>query len=200
MGPFKREFEYFLILCRTLNISQAAEEAGIQQAGLSKSLKLMESYFEKPLFYRTHRGLKMTPFGEIVKANLLKANELWDQSLGKDLTTLEEVVGTLRIGSHTTIALNSFRQFFPELCETHDGLNLEIVLKKSPEITKDVVDFQLDIGIVANPVQHPDLVIVPLTKEFIAFWGMQNTKHKKVLYYNPGDDSNCSHLEKIQVL
>ena len=69
--------------------------------------------------------------------------------------------------------------------ERHRGLRLRLELKRSSEITKSVIDFNIDVGVVANPIEHPDLVIVPLYKEFIGFWGQKNKDHEQTLYYNP---------------
>ena len=182
MSPFKREFEYFLLLCQTLNISDAAEQAGIQQAGLSKSLKVMESFFEKPLFYRTNRGLKMTPLGEILRENISKTMSIWEESFEKDLGQLSEVVGRY---TNPTIGVTLVSKFFPYICEAYQGLKLDLELKKSSETTKDIIERNIDFGIVANPAQHPDLVIVPVASEFIACWSKTKTPKMKVLYYNP---------------
>ena len=185
MKPFKQEYEYFLLLCKNLNISKAAEEAGIQQAGLSKSLKTLEDQIKKPLFYRTNRGLKLTAYGEIFRDVLIKSSIIWDSSLETELSKLAQISGTYRIGVHPSIAINVLFKFFPELIEEYDGLKLKLELKKSQEVTQEVIDHKCDFGIVANPIRHPDLVIVKLHKEFIACWSSHKKIEKKVLYYNP---------------
>lgn len=182
MKPFKREYDYFLLLCETLNISKAAEEAGIQQAGLSKSLKVLEDNFEQPLFHRTNRGLKLTRLGKELRKILLETKNSWDERLEKSLGKSDKVAGRFKIGAHPTVAINFLPRFFPQLCEKHPGLNLDLVLDRSAHITDQIINFDIDFGIVANPKAHPDLVIIPLRREYVALWGKDLSE---VLYYNP---------------
>ncbi|HXH30801.1 MAG TPA: LysR family transcriptional regulator [Bacteriovoracaceae bacterium] len=185
MTPFKREYEYFLLLCKNLNVSVAASEAGIQQAGLSKALKALEEQLKKPLFHRTNRGLLLTTYGEIFRDVLLSTSVQWENSLEEELAKLSEVTGTYKIGAHPVVAVNLLSKFFPGLNEENEGLKLKLELKRSAEVTRDVIDFKLDFGLVANPVRHPDLIIVRLQKEYIACWGSTSKAPRKVLYYNP---------------
>jgi len=185
MGPFKREFEYFLLLCETLNISKASEEAGIQQAGMSKSLKQLEFDFGQELFYRSNRGLILTPFGAKIQKNIIKAKVAWENSLEKDKLDIIEVSGKFSLGFHPSIALSFAPSFIPSLTEKYNHLKLELVFKKSSDVTKAVIGHEINCGIVVNPQAHPDLVIVPLNTEFIASWSKTKRPKVKVLYFNP---------------
>ncbi|MDH4469170.1 MAG: LysR family transcriptional regulator [Bacteriovoracaceae bacterium] len=185
MRPFKQNYEYFLLLCQYLNISSAAQEAGIQQAGLSKALRALEEEFKKPLFFRTHRGLQLTSYGETFRSLLIKTMIHWDSSLENEMSKFSEVLGTFTIGIHKSVAINILANFFPSLNNDFPDLKLKLELKKSSEVTKSIIDYQMDFGIVANPIQHPDLIISKLQKEFIACWENKKNDHQKILYYNP---------------
>lgn len=89
------------------------------------------------------------------------------------------MVGTYKLGLHSFIAANILPKFLPGLIEEHEGLKIEIELKRSSEVTKDVVNYKLDIGLVANPIRHPDLVIIKLYKEYIGFWSNPKKIEKK---------------------
>ncbi len=52
----------------------------------------------------------------------------------------------------------------------HPRLNLTLRHDLSRKITEDVISMGTDIGIVVNPVQHPDLVILPLCKDKFTLW------------------------------
>lgn len=184
MSPFKKELEYFLILCDCLKISEAAEKAGIQQAGMSKALKSLESSFGGQLFYRTNRGLKLTPLGKVLQQGIHKSSKTWEDCLSENLNAIRDIAGSFILGIHKTVATNSIGNFFPKLSEQYPGLDLKLRLKSSTEITKAVVDHEIDMGIVAKPHHHPDLVITPLLDEFIGLWSVKPKNHKKVLYYN----------------
>lgn len=185
MTPFKKEIEYFLLMCQRLNMGQAAEEAGIQQAGMSKALKSLEQQWGKELFYRTNRGLIMTPFGEVVRQSLLRAHRIWDASLEHDVKELQELVGSFTLSTHPTIAMSLISTFFAELCESYPGIKINLEFKRSAEATKDVIEFKSQLAIVVNPIQHPDLIIHPISSEYVGCWQRTTKDHEKVLYYNP---------------
>lgn len=185
MTPLKREYEYFLLLCETLNISIAAEKAGIQQAGLSKSLKSLELHYDQPLFYRTNRGLIITPYGEILKNNLIKIQESWDEKFEKDLSVLDEIGGRYTLGVHPTIAISHLNKFYPKLLEKQSSLSLHLEFQSSNETIKDIIEHKLNFGIVASAKTHPDLVMIKLVKEMVCCWSTTAKPKNNIIYYNP---------------
>jgi DNA-binding transcriptional LysR family regulator len=186
MNPLKKDLQYFLILCETQNISAAAEAAGIQQPGLSKSLKSLEAELDAPLFYRVHRGLKLTPLGESLKSSLFKINELWNELLDESLEKLEAIAGNFTLGVHQTIGENSLDKFYTDIVEKNRGLTLKLVFKRSPEVVEGVIQQEIDFGIVAEPFSHPDLVMKKLKTEYLGLWSaVRSPDQDSMLYYNP---------------
>ncbi len=198
MTPFKKEFEYFLLLCETLNISEAAIQAGIQQAGLSKSLKSLEEQFGNPLFYRTNRGLIITPFGEILKSNLSSLRETWEGQFEKDISFLDDIAGRYTIGVHPTIAISHISKFYPLLIEKNPSLSLHLEFQNSHDTIKDVIEHKLNFGIVASAKVHPDLVMIKLAKETVFCWGNSSKPKHKIVYYNPDMINIIGSLKRFQ--
>lgn len=185
MTPFRKEYEYFLSLASELNISKAAEKIGVQQAGLSKSLRNLELDLGRELFYRTNRGLLLTPFGKILQKNLIATIDSWQHSFAREEKRFQRIWGKFKFGMHPTLAQNFSPEFFPRICETYPELDLEMVLKSSSQVTKDVIEHNIQFGIVANPEKHSDLIIHKLNEEFVACWSSTPKNYKKILYYNP---------------
>lgn len=185
MGPLQKEYEYFLVLCETQNISRASEILGMQQGGLSKALKKLETSLGGQLFIRKGRGLKRTELADLLQVQLLTLKENWRSGLTKQRETLEELSGSLTIGAHPTIAIDFLSKGLPKLNEKYENLNISLILKKSAEILRDVIEHDIDFGIVANPTYHPDLVIRKLDREYVGIWGRSNKDRSRVIYYNP---------------
>lgn len=185
MNPFKKELSYFIELAKTLNISQASEKIGVQQAGISKALKNLENELGYDLFYRTNRGLILTPRGKILESNLTIALDTWNDHYFKDQKIFERISGQFSIGMHPTLAQNFSPRFLPNICEKYPELDVQITLNRSSIVTRQVIDHEIHFGIVANPIKHPDLVIKKLAEEYIACWSRDKSPKRKVLYYNP---------------
>ena len=93
MGPFQKEYDYFLTLCETLNISRASEILGMQQGGLSKPLKKLEKSLGTELFIRKGRGLQITEFGRLLQRQVLDHQNCGDKGLSRQQETLQDIVG-----------------------------------------------------------------------------------------------------------
>jgi DNA-binding transcriptional LysR family regulator len=44
---------------------------------------------------------------------------------------------------------------------------------------EEIIDFTIDVGIIVNPIKHPDLVIVPLAKDEVTGWQIEAEKKSK---------------------
>lgn len=71
-----RSLRYFLALTRHLNYARAAEELGISQPTLSRSIQALERHLDLRLFDRDRGGVEMTPQGRDVaeRAGVLVAD------------------------------------------------------------------------------------------------------------------------------
>ncbi len=176
MDVIKSEYVYFIKIYEVLNISRAAEELGIQQAGLSKALKLLERNSKSKLFYRTNRGLIPTDSAKILYSKLCTLEETWSQY--DDLN----IHGKINISSHPLLAQKYLPNFINQSTIRFPNLFINFKFSPSTQVTRDILNFETDIGIVVNPPKHNDLVIHKLAKERIILWGHGNDK---VIYYNP---------------
>ena len=198
MTPFKKEFEYFLIMCQCPNLGLAAEQAGIGQAGMSKALKGLEEAAGGQLFYRTHRGTQITPLGEALRQSLARAARMWSASFESESKELTQAVGSFKVATHQTIALTLLSPFFGQLCEEYPAIKINLDFKRSAQALRDVVEFQAQLGIVVNPVQHPDLIIHTLSHESIDVYAKSKDENAKVLYYNPEMIDIVENLKKFR--
>jgi len=185
MEFFKIEYEYFLTVCETKNISRAAEKCGLVQSGLSKILKRLEDIHQTPLFYRQGRGVVLTPYARELEKHLRSLVEFNREGEGKLLMASNEVKGPLKMGSHPSIATGHGAHFLPGLLEKYPKIELEYVFAPSKEITNRVIAGELDLGLAVDPIPHPDLVIRRIASESVWAWSRAKKAVKEILYYNP---------------
>jgi DNA-binding transcriptional LysR family regulator len=62
-----RQLLNFLSVCEERHITKASKRRFITQQGLSKSIKDLEDELEVPLFERTHHGIVLTEFGQVLE-------------------------------------------------------------------------------------------------------------------------------------
>lgn len=168
--PSHRDITYFLEVTKTLNLSRAAERLGISQPSLSTSIQRLEESLGFDVLVRTKSGVVLTKSGQLFS---VRAQELLDSwgSLKSSIQRLnQEVTGQYRIGAHSSVALYSLNDILSPLLQKHPHLEFQMFHDLSRNVCEKIISFELDFGIVVNPVSHPDLVIRELCKDTVQFW------------------------------
>ena len=70
-----QQLTHFLAVAKAGNFTQAANEIGMSQPALSRSIQKLESIIGEPLFERQPRGVKLTEIGSFL---LVRANQIRD--------------------------------------------------------------------------------------------------------------------------
>ncbi|MBS1984680.1 MAG: LysR family transcriptional regulator [Bdellovibrionales bacterium] len=164
------DLRYFLEVSATLNVSRAAERLGISQPSLSLAIRRLEGAVGAPLLIRLKHGVRLTPAGVKVSARAKNLLEDWEKLRADALESQEQVKGRLVVGCHPSVALYSLPAFVSDIVREHAGLELNFSHGLSRVITEEVISFRTDVGIVVNPVQHPDLVIKEICRDEVTLW------------------------------
>jgi LysR family transcriptional regulator, cell division regulator len=170
MPPNYTDITYFIEVAQTGNISRAAERLGITQPSLSSAMKRLEDSIGATLFIRGRTGVQLTKPGTelLQRGRLLLVS--WEH-LKADINKRETgVSGQYIIGCHPSVGLYSLSRFLPELVQKHPELEIKLAHDLSRKITEKVISFEIDFGIVVNPIRHPDLVIIDLWMDDVSFW------------------------------
>ncbi len=192
MKVIDHDLELFLAMAKALNISRASDQLGIQQSGLSKALKRLEARLEQRLFIRKKSGLELTPFGASLKDAVGSLQDHWEHHLREKVSGDPGLQGLFRVGAHASIAISVIPRFLGTMLGDFPGLELELTFARSPEINRQVLNHELDLGFVMNPVMFPDLVVRPITREHVYYWHSKNFPAtrvdgdaRQVVLYNP---------------
>ena len=61
------ELKYFLAVAQIENLNRAAENIHVSAGSLSKAISRLEAELQTPLFFKSGRGIKLTPEGVFLK-------------------------------------------------------------------------------------------------------------------------------------
>lgn len=197
MMPSPADLAYFVETAHTLNISRAAERLGISQPSLSLALQRLEHSIGAPLLTRGKRGVTLTQAGKQLLAHAKNLLQSWEEVKAAALSSVNEIRGSYTIGCHPSVALNTLSGFLPALMAQHPQLNITLRHDLSRKVAEDVVSHKVDIGIIVNPVPHPDLVIHQLCKDDVTLWTGEKA-NKGVLIYDPDLIQSQTLLKKMK--
>lgn len=187
MIPSATDLTYFVEVAQTLNVSRAAERLGISQPSLSLALKRLEKAVDAELFKRGKRGVMLTAAGKRVLNHSKVLLQAWENVRVEAQASQNEVQGSYAIGCHVSVALSIVSHFMPALMERYPLLNLDLRHDLSRKVLEDVISMKTDIGVVVNPVEHPDLVIHKVCRDEVTFWTAASGKprNQKILVCDP---------------
>ena len=195
--PSLAELNYFIEVAKTQNISRAAELCGLSQPALSHSLKRLETELDVQLFFREKTGVRLTRAGERFLVEARALIEKW-ASLAQVVKSNETAVsGLYKIGCHPSVAIYSLPHFLKDLLLKHPQLEVSLHHGRSRDIANDVIEWRLDVGLVINPPEHPDLVIKELAKDEVTLWVAKSAYLKDTLILESGLFQTQSILKQL---
>ena len=146
-------YKIFYYVAKYQNFTRAARVLGNNQPNITHSMNRLESQLNCVLFIRSHRGVTLTPEGEVLYSRIASA-AVQIQEAEEELSasaTLEH--GSISI-SATETALNIYlserlRDFHTE----YPGIRLRISNHSTPQALQAVKNGEVDFAIVTTPAE-----------------------------------------------
>lgn len=177
MTATPNELKYFIELAHTLNFSRASERIGISQPSLSLAIKRLEEAIGAELLIRGKNGAHLTQAGKRLYKHAAQLLQLWDTVKSECLASHQEVKGMVSLGCHPSVGLISLPGCIPELIVKYPHLELKFRHDLSRHILEEIINYSVDIGIIVNPVRHPDIVIHKLCEDRVTLWRTKTVNH-----------------------
>lgn len=195
------KLRHFYKISQHKSINQAAAESGLSQAGLSKSLILLENELNCTLFIRSREGLTLTKEGlellNTTKKILDETNEI-DRRLRS--LKASQFPKNLTIGMYDSIAVyfglelqKYLKIVYPKVLMSLHTDSSHVLLEK---IKNRIVD--IAIGVNFKKYQSNELVYFPLFEDYFSFYvtpALKNQIHDLPLLLH----ESASGLESFKV-
>jgi LysR family hydrogen peroxide-inducible transcriptional activator len=163
-----QDLRYLVALADHRHFGRAAEACFVSQPTLSTQIKKLERELGVELIERTPRQIMLTNVGESIVERARVVLRETDNIREVARRATDPEAGSLRIGLFPTLAPYLLPHIVPELHERFPKLELLLVEEKSAVIHQRLRDGQLDIGLLALPVQDDHLHCEPLfTEDFV---------------------------------
>lgn len=178
-----KELSDFIHVANFENFSKASDYLGVQQSGLSKSIKRLEIKYGKKLFIRQAKGLELTEVGRLLR-DKLKDVERVETEFSQTLDQLEfDIAGSFKIGVHPVIGKFIIPKIKKEL-SNYPGIKCEFIFAPSKLVTEQVLNSEIDFAVVASPKYYPDLRIKKLWKEFVGLYSKDGKMKPELIFHS----------------
>lgn len=165
-----QQMEYIVAVDKYRHFVRAAESCGVTQSTLSSLISKLEAELDVTIFDRTSHPVKPTALGEeiisqarVVLYNTSQIEELVSSRKGQS-------VGTLRLGIAPTIAPYILPKLLKNLSEKSPEVQLKVEEARVGSILQKIKTAELDVALLATPVEETDLLEIPVYKErFVAY-------------------------------
>lgn len=197
MNIFQNEIIHFLVVCESMNISKAAEHLGIQQSGLSRSIKRLEENLGQKLFFRKNFGLVLSESG-IQFLNAIKNIQAnWDFNFQNILSHTDQDSNLIKIGLHPSFGQSYLPNIIATLSHKFPKTEIEVYPLQSLQITRKIIERQIDFGIVASPIRQPELTSKKIGEDFLATFKKNPESKTGFIILNPDLQNAHEYLSKF---
>lgn len=154
------QLRYFLKVAERKNYTRAAEELGISQSALSRSIQKLEEELGQPVFERKTRSVALTESGVLLQSRARQVLTIIDDTLAE--ITDDGQSGRLRIGAIPTIAPFFLPKVLQKFARDFPKSTLVIQENTTDALLKSCMQGEVDLAIIAlpMPVKYLDVEVL----------------------------------------
>ncbi len=179
-------YKTFIAAAESGSVSEAAKKLFVSQPAVSADIAALENALCVKLFFRSNRGVTLTPEGKVLYEYVKKAFaflETGEEKL-REITDLRS--GSLRIGASDMTLRFYLLDFITSFRERYPDVHLHITNAPTPRTLEALRGGAIDFGVISEPLsssEADDVVFLPVREIhdiFIAAPSYGITEEKKV--------------------
>jgi len=175
-----QQLEYIIAVDQHHHFAKAADGCHVTQATLSAMIKKLEAELGVIIFDRSRQPIKTTDEGEKTIATareILKLQGSLTQIKHSDEPT---ITGELRLGVIPTVANSLLPIILPPILKEYPDLHLQITEITTEEIKAQLLNDQIDGGILATPLDEESMEENILYYEAMMVYGVKKSDKKYI--------------------
>jgi DNA-binding transcriptional LysR family regulator len=145
----------------TGSFTAAAQALGVSQPAVSLAVKRLEKRLGTALLVRTRRRITPSRPGEILVAGARLAFESLDDAFATIADEQVEPSGRVILGCHESLAAYALPTFMARFLRAYPKVEIKLWNGTSAQVEHELVHGRVDLGLIVNPTDHPDTVVLP---------------------------------------
>ncbi len=162
-----RQLEYFLVLCKELHFTKAAEKLNISQPTLSHQIKVLENELGIPLFDRLGKKIAITEAGKILYDQTVRIFRSIENAKNQISELKELKTGNLVVGTVPVELTEMISGYLLDYYRKYPGIH--VCIKSSEDLLnllrENKIDFAVSYKKEDLDYEEEQLEVIPLFKE-----------------------------------
>jgi DNA-binding transcriptional LysR family regulator len=157
-------YKIFYHVAKLSSITLAAEQLFISQPAVSQAIKQLENAIGGNLFFRTPKGVRLTPEGQVLYTYVSQGYEYITlaENKFKELLVLES--GEIRIGASDMTLQYYLLPYLEDFHKAYPKIKVKVTNAPTPETMEYLKSGKIDFGVVSSPVDtSPGVRILPVS-------------------------------------
>ena len=159
------QLRYVCAIAETGSFSRAAERCQVAQPSLSQQVLKLEEDLGTKLFDRLGRSVRLTEAGRAFLPHARSILSQLEMARSSVADKCEDLGGSVAIGVIPTIAPYLMPGYTAAFAKKYPDAKLRIVEETTPVLVDSLRDLSIDFAILALPLRHKDLELIPLRTE-----------------------------------
>ena len=160
-------FKIFADLVETKSFSKSARLNNITQSAVSQQARAMERNFKTLLIDRSQKQFQLTREGQRVYESAKEILHTYETLLS-ELQELKKVIsGTIRISTIYSIGLHELPPYIKKFLHDYPSVNVRVEYRRSNLVYEDILHNAVDFGLVAFPVKHRQIEVLPFRNDHL---------------------------------
>ena len=156
-------YRYFFEVAKAGSISAAAKKLYVSQPAVSAMIGNLEKELHTVLFFRTSRGIALTPEGRVLFDYVKNAFSFLEAGEDKLLEFSGLAGGELRIGASDMTLKFFLLDYIEKFHQDHPGIHLSVTYAPTPQTLSALKGGNIDLCVVSGPLSELEhLVSLPV--------------------------------------
>ena len=158
-----KELSFFYKLSENPQVTQVANELKISQSAISLAIKSLENDLGEQLFDRVGKKLILNERGR----SFYKETHLHYQKLidAQNIFKKDKIAGEIKVAASKTVSNYLLSDIYYDFLSTYQNVKLNIKTINSTDIIQQVLNSQLDLGIIEIDSIHSNIIREKLTDD-----------------------------------
>lgn len=158
------KFEIFNAVVESGSLVEASLKLGLTQSAVSHALSSLESEWGFSILTRGRSGIQLTSNGELALEYIREILK-WNEQMTRKIANINELeVGTIRIGTFSSVSIQWLPKIMNYFHELHPSIEIKLLEGDYDEVEHWVITGAVDFGFSSLPISN-SLEVIPLKKD-----------------------------------